>query len=757
MIKQQNLEAATEAAHWLARIYLSKGDSDQAIKVTRDQSNRGLEGDFSISVQLDLAEALANDPKTVEDSLVLFEKIYRTAPRDRLAPRALYNAAFSALQIGQPEKALKLAGEFIRVFPKDTLVSDIRFVAAEAQLATGEGELAADTYRYLLASSEKDNVQRPMWVLRAAAASNAAKQWDQTISMLGSEIARLPKSAEKSEAYQLIGQAHLQADRPNDAIDALRKSFREESSGPGSERTLLLLGQAFLAADKASDAEKTWQQLVDNASSPIIANQARYRVAQAAAAASRFDQAIRFYDQILKQDPDPQLLPYIQYGKGWAHLQLKQYKTAFDPLDRMLKANADHPLRGDATLARGITLRNLGQLKDAQKDLQNYLSSRPDGINLGHSLYELALIDQQSKEPGEAATKLERLVRDVPDYPSMDQVLYELGWSLQESGDAKRAIQYFDKLIKDYPDNALVAEAAYFIGQQYYAAENWKSATDYFAIAAQKQGDPVLNEKSYYRLGWSYYNLGEFDQSEKSFATQARQHPQGSFAFDAMAMVGESRFKLKDYQGALTAYDASRRWVRTKNETSTSLRDQAERQIRELAFLHGGQSAAQLKQWDQAIGWYDELRKRFPTTAYLPQVFYETGFAYQQDGNTNDALKFFGEVADNYRNELAARARFMMGEIYFANKEFDKAIPEFQRVMFGFGAEKAPDRIKNWQAKSGFEAARCSELLMQSAKTSTAKEKSRKLAKDFFTYVIEKHPRHELAKNSRQLLEGLER
>ena len=176
-----------------------------------------------------------------------------------------------------------------------------------------------------------------------------------------------------------------------------------------------------------------------------------------------------------------------------------------------------------------------------------------------------------------------------------------------------------------------------------------------------------------------------------------------------------------------------------------------------MAFLHGGQSAAQLKQWDRAIEWYDELRKRFPNTAYLPQVFYETGFAYQQSGDTPKALRFFAEVSDNYRNELAARARFMMGEIHFANKDFDKAIPEFQRVMFGFGADKAPEKIKNWQAKSGFEAARCSELLMQTAQTNAARTKSQKLSRDFYNYVIEKHPRHELARNSRQRLEALNR
>ena len=69
--------------------------------------------------------------------MTVFERTYRDNPQAPLAPRALYNAAFSAYQIGQSERALKLSLEFIRRFPKDTLVPDIRFVAAECQFQTG--------------------------------------------------------------------------------------------------------------------------------------------------------------------------------------------------------------------------------------------------------------------------------------------------------------------------------------------------------------------------------------------------------------------------------------------------------------------------------------------------------------------------------------------------------------------------------------------------------------------------------------------
>ena len=97
----------------------------------------------------------------------------------------------------------------------------------------------------------------------------------------------------------------------------------------------------------------------------------------------------------------------------------------------------------------------------------------------------------------------------------------------------------------------------------------------------------------------------------------------------------------------------------------------------------------------------------------------------------------------------------MMGEIYFGQNKFEEAIPEFQRVMYGFGAEKAPEAIKNWQAKSGFEAGRCGELLIEAARTEASKAKARQYALEFYNYVVDKHPQHELAAKARGRIEAL--
>ncbi|QDT08952.1 tetratricopeptide repeat protein [Planctomycetes bacterium K23_9] len=756
VLKQNNPETATEASHWLTRILISKGAAAKAISTAKKQIDAGAKGDYATELKLDLAEAMAMDPTQISDSVAIAESVYRDAPKDPLAPRALYNAAFSALQTNQAKKALELSQKFLTEFPKDQLVPDVQFIAAEGNLLTGNATQASKAYRQLLnRKSDGDNMQRPLWVLRAALASNSAKKSDDTIALLKSEYKTLTQPEQKAEAQMLIGQAYLMSKMHSEAALAFARVTEVDPKWPRAQEAELLSGTALMSAGKQKDAKQAWEALVRRGKDSRMADQARYKLAQLASEAADHAGAIKLYGQIIDSRVDPGLVPYALYGKGWSLMQSDQHSQAMKPLDEVLRNYPKHPIRDEALLARGISRRHAGDFESAAEDLTEFLTYKPKDDNLGHALYELALIDQKQDKPKRAAARLQQLVDQVPKYPSMDKVLYELGWSLREAGDEEKAGATFADLVKKFPDASVTGEAAYFIGQKNYAAENWKDAAKQFTVAANKSKDKGLIEKSYYRLGWSLFKSEQFNQAADAFKKQTENEPNGKLSLDGMMMAGECEFRKPDYAQALKRYQIARKRIQLNDDNAKSIRDSAERQVRELILFHGGQSAAQLKKWDESIDWYDELKARFPATRYLPKLFYEIGFAYQQKDQPDRAMQYFSQVAEKYRDETAARSRFMMGEVYFGRKQFDKAIPEFQRVMFGFGAEKAPKQIKNWQAKSGFEAGRCSELMMQQARSNDSRNKSREIAKKFFQYVIDKHADHELMAKAKERMAAL--
>jgi tol-pal system protein YbgF len=65
------------------------------------------------------------------------------------------------------------------------------------------------------------------------------------------------------------------------------------------------------------------------------------------------------------------------------------------------------------------------------------------------------------------------------------------------------------------------------------------------------------------------------------------------------------------------------------------------------------------------------------------------------EGDTAAARQLFGEFLQRYKNdELAANAQYWLGEAYYADKRYNDAIVEFQKVVKQYkGSEKTPDAL----------------------------------------------------------------
>ncbi len=291
-------------------------------------------------------------------------------------------------------------------------------------------------------------------------------------------------------------------------------------------------------------------------------------------------------------------------------------------------------------------------------------------------------------------------------------------------------------------------EAVYQLAQQQFEAKAYEKAAPLYASVVSKTGSQDLQEKAVYKLGWSLFQQSKYPEASKTFRSQAETYPNGKFIIDAHFMGAECLFKQDKFADALGGYQLARQMLEKNPSAEVS------EQVRTLIYLHGAQCLREQKKWQDCDAWLREIVTRYPNSPYLSTVVFELATAKQNLNQPDEALKLFGEVASKYRDEAAARARFMMGELYFAQSKFDKAIPEFQRVMFGYGAEKADQGTKNWQARGAFEAGRCSEALIKDLK-GDARSKAIDYAKDFYNYVINKHPAHPVTKEAQTRLNEL--
>ena len=233
-------------------------------------------------------------------------------------------------------------------------------------------------------------------------------------------------------------------------------------------------------------------------------------------------------------------------------------------------------------------------------------------------------------------------------------------------------------------------------------------------------------------LAWSEFKQDKHQAAADGFATQLQAYPKGTLAGDAQWMRGEALFAAEQYEPALTAYTEAK-----------SVKPTAEA-LAPLGMLHAGQAAGQLKKWQESVDWLKQAAAEYPEYAGRNEVDYELGWALSKQNKSAEAMPLLKKVATSDTSPLGARARFVVGELQFADKQYEEAIRSFFQVAYGYGEKQAPEAYHTWQAESLFEAARCLEQLNR---TSAAVKIYAELVQRFT-----EHPKAELA---RKRLEAL--
>lgn len=735
---------AAEAAHWLCRIHLANKEPAKAEALAAKIIPAAGESKYLVNLKLDQADALYEQEDKKAQSLPLYVAIAKDHAGDELAPTALYNAAFTALALKQYDEALKHTAAFLPAYGMHDLVTDVKYVAAESNLQLGKYDAAEQGYREVTAAEVK-HPDLDLWRVRLGLALYLQKKYQPTIDALAPIVASLTNPDHVAEAQFLIGASQFSLDKHDAAIAALTASLTANPKSTQAEEALLYLSRAQRKLDKLDDAKATLAKLIAEFPQGRLQDQAHYYLGDVLTAQGDAAAAAAEYDAVVTKSPESKFVPYALYGKAIALQTAKDHAGAVTALTTLIEKSPEHELvkNGDAAFARALSRRQAGEFAGATADIDAFLKTNPTGDIKSNALLERGLAEVGAKNYAAAVETFASILKDNPKYSAGDKVLYELAWAYKSQEKQPEAIANFTKLATEYPDAPTAAEAQFHIAEDLYAQQKYADAVKAFTAAQAKSAAGELNEKATYMLGWSHYQQKQYSDALTQFAAQAEKYPQGTLYADGLFMQGECLFKQNDYAKALPVLAAA---LETGKLTE---------KVEPLVLLHAGQAAAQVKDWPESVKYLTSVVTKYPQSNYITEAQYELGWAKKNQGQLDEALKDLELAATNNRGEVGARARFMVGEIYFEKKEFEEASRQYQRAMFGYGGEAAPDDVKNWQAKSGYQAARCAEVAIEGAKDPKKKADSIAEAKRFYTFVAEKHPTNELAAEAKKRLDVL--
>ena len=329
----------------------------------------------------------------------------------------------------------------------------------------------------------------------------------------------------------------------------------------------------------------------------------------------------------------------------------------------------------------------------------------------------------------------------------VDDALYQKGQVAFQAGDYQRAIDYYSDLIRRKPDSRFVPFALLRRGSAYYNRQNYaKTIDDYTAIisnhvkskvagevllplqevlnlqnrgaefdqylTAYKQANPDskgLDNVEYETAKNTYFSLN-YDKAITMFEEFISAYPDNPNVNEARYYQAESYYRLRNFEPALAIYNE------LLTEQNLDQRNRIVGRIAEIEYANG--------RYENAIYFYRQLEDIAATkkqqysawdgmmTSFYMMGKYDSAVAYAQtildEGNVhvssqNKALLYLGKSAyakgdyaqaesdllatvNAARDVHGAEAQYLLGDIYYAQKDYKKSIETLIELNSAFAA-----------------------------------------------------------------------
>lgn len=525
-------------------------------------------------------------------------------------------------------------------------------------------------------------------------------------ALMTGTIATAAAQVNSSDAsgYYARGVAMYADGNPTGAVDQLTRYFRLSPSADSEESIMagLVLAEATLDVGRIAQAREMARRWL--ARYPFAADRARMEcvLAECSFVEADYPEALRIYESVDATMLTGRHLAEYYFRKGFCLMKLGEYPAA-DASFLSIPAYASAQLRNAGLFYRAYlaftdddyqTALRMFEQVDGSMEPGNardfYLSQiyflqgdydkalgyarkasemdlpadlRDENLRvIGESLY---LTDN----PEEAIGYLRRYV-DSSSSPALS-ALYILGLSLYDEGDYDAAVRALQPVTSG--DDAMGQSAYLYIGQSQLKNGDTDAAILAFDKALRMNHDLQVQEAAYYNYAVARVDGAQlpFGSSVSTFEEFLRRYPRSSYAPKVQEYVVTGYITDNNYEKALESIN------RVANPSASILKAK-QRVLYTLGLrdLSAGRVGVARQRLEEALSLarYDE--------AVAAETLLLLGDCAYREGS-------YAEAADYYRRYLATApedavnrslAGYDLGYALFAQKEFDKAIEQFNQA-----------------------------------------------------------------------------
>lgn len=420
------------------------------------------------------------------------------------------------------------------------------------------------------------------------------------------------------------------------------------------------------------------------------------------------------------QAQEIQSSPAENYKQGISLFEKGLYEKAAGEFEQFLEVEKDHNLRASA----GFYLARSKAEVDSANTLayyQDFMHEYPRSQFASKLLFELGKDAEQEQKYSKALNHYQRAIDLGLSEEETAQTYYWMAETSALKGDNKQARSYFLTLADKYPQSNLAPKALYARGRLHLSENNYDASTDAFELLKDRYPNNEMTRRIGTALGESYYQQERYEKAIEAFKN-AIPHLNDELETKAVYLIAESYNYLNQLDNASTYYlqyinrtegtDKVRvaqhglGWVYNKQEIYHWAAEEfgkAAEGSDELARKSLYYKAVNEKlgsRYREALNTFRTFGDRFQEGEWIEEAYYEWAITAYEVGRYSEAIETLLPLVRSDQNlDWKGKVFTLLGESYFANEEYTRAIQAFEE------AEKVTDLDPETKRQARFQKA----------------------------------------------------
>ncbi len=689
--------------YYIAQIYYIQGKKDEAIAYAEKKIKGGNAQYYDREMKLMLGHGYF-ERKEFDKGLPYLEDYVSKA--EKVTRENLYELSYSYYMAGQHRKAIngfkQLSGK------DDSLSQHAMYLLGDSYLKVGEKANARNAFLFC-ASNSSNKSQKEISKFQYAKLSYELGYQDEALNSLSSFLADYPSSSYNTEARDLMVMVLANT---NNYADALSLIDGLSNPSPNSKKMYprILFGRAseLINDGRLQEADALLDKALKDPNNAAVLPLVNFWKGEIAYRTDKLDNAIKHYHAYLDAGAPAAgeaNMNAVRYNLGYAYLRKENYPAALKFFEQVTKTPAlnSDALTQDAYIrsadcyfmnrdyTRAKTMYdNVIRLSWPAEDYATFQVAMIAGVRSSSEKISLmstmarkfptsTLVGDANMEIANAYLADERF-RDA--MPALNNVLklaannslkpqaqLKLGIANYNLNNNREALVQYKTLVQTYPNSPEAAEALENIKSIYVQ----EGKPDEYAGYMRQMGRPLdisTEDSLSWSVAYAQYESGNTNAALTAFNNYTQRFPAGTYSLDANFYRGEIYYEKKDWNNALSGYEA----VAAKAPNRF-----AEKAILQAARIYFFEQ----KKYEQAESYYAQLKQftssqenRLEAMRGLLRCQYQLQKWTDAVGNANELVTLKGSSTDD-----KALANMTIAKADQVNGRHDLAIANFKSVV----------------------------------------------------------------------------